>query len=106
MRPSVPPWWAWCPAALSSTSGGVDIPPTHEDYIHRVGRTGRNQSGGDAFAFVSRQDAIQFTAWTGNGLSCPVRQFGGAQTFRVTVDQEELYGCAGHTRRPSGGSGC
>ncbi|MBK5254935.1 MAG: DEAD/DEAH box helicase [Vicinamibacteria bacterium] len=33
-----------------------DIPPTHEDYIHRVGRTGRNQSAGDAFAFVSPEE--------------------------------------------------
>ncbi|MBX7186008.1 MAG: DEAD/DEAH box helicase, partial [Vicinamibacteria bacterium] len=33
-----------------------DIPPTHEDYIHRVGRTGRNQSQGDAFAFVSPEE--------------------------------------------------
>ena len=33
-----------------------DIPPTHEDYIHRVGRTGRNQLGGDAFAFVSPEE--------------------------------------------------
>ena len=30
-----------------------DIPPSPEDYIHRVGRTGRNQSQGDAFAFFS-----------------------------------------------------
>jgi ATP-dependent RNA helicase RhlE len=33
-----------------------DIPPAHEDYIHRVGRTGRNQSTGDAFAFVSPEE--------------------------------------------------
>jgi len=33
-----------------------DIPPTPEDYIHRVGRTGRNQSQGDAFAFVSPEE--------------------------------------------------
>ncbi len=33
-----------------------DIPPTHEDYIHRVGRTGRNQTQGDAFAFVSPEE--------------------------------------------------
>jgi ATP-dependent RNA helicase RhlE len=33
-----------------------DIPPTHEDYIHRVGRTGRNQAAGDAFAFVSPEE--------------------------------------------------
>ncbi len=33
-----------------------DIPPTHEDYIHRVGRTGRNELQGDAFAFVSPEE--------------------------------------------------
>ena len=33
-----------------------DIPPTHEAYIHRVGRTGRNQAQGDAFAFVPLEE--------------------------------------------------
>ena len=30
-----------------------DIPPTSEDYIHRVGRTGRADAVGDAFTFVT-----------------------------------------------------
>ncbi len=33
-----------------------DVPLVPEDYIHRVGRTGRNQSQGDAFAFVSPEE--------------------------------------------------
>ena len=33
-----------------------DIPPTHEDYIHRVGRTGRNELQGEAFAFVAPEE--------------------------------------------------
>src|SRR3712207_9474482 len=30
-----------------------DVPPAPEDYIHRVGRTGRAEMTGDAFTFVS-----------------------------------------------------
>jgi len=33
-----------------------DIPPTSEDYIHRVGRTARAQSEGDAITFVAPTD--------------------------------------------------
>ena len=33
-----------------------DVPPVPEDYIHRVGRTGRAAMTGDAFTFVSRDE--------------------------------------------------
>jgi ATP-dependent RNA helicase RhlE len=33
-----------------------DVPKAPEDYIHRVGRTGRAQATGDAFTFVSRDE--------------------------------------------------
>ena len=33
-----------------------DVPVVPEDYIHRVGRTGRAEKIGDAFTFVSRQE--------------------------------------------------
>ena len=33
-----------------------DVPPAAEDYIHRVGRTGRAELTGDAFTFVSREE--------------------------------------------------
>jgi ATP-dependent RNA helicase RhlE len=33
-----------------------DVPPAAEDYIHRVGRTGRADATGDAFTFVSPQE--------------------------------------------------
>jgi ATP-dependent RNA helicase RhlE len=33
-----------------------DIPPTPEDYIHRVGRTGRAEMTGEAFTFVSPEE--------------------------------------------------
>lgn len=34
----------------------VDCPPAAEDYIHRVGRTGRAAATGDAFTFVSQDE--------------------------------------------------
>ena len=34
-----------------------DFPPQPEDYVHRIGRTGRAQAIGDAISFVTREDA-------------------------------------------------
>jgi ATP-dependent RNA helicase RhlE len=34
-----------------------DVPTAPEDYIHRVGRTGRASATGDAFTFVSREES-------------------------------------------------
>lgn len=33
-----------------------DFPPHHEDYIHRIGRTGRAQAIGEAISFVTSED--------------------------------------------------
>lgn len=33
-----------------------DFPPHHEDYVHRIGRTGRAKAAGEAISFVSRED--------------------------------------------------
>jgi len=35
-----------------------DIPNSHEDYIHRIGRTARASATGDAITFVSPQDSV------------------------------------------------
>jgi ATP-dependent RNA helicase RhlE len=34
-----------------------DVPENPEDYVHRIGRTGRAQAVGDAFTLVTREDA-------------------------------------------------
>ena len=34
-----------------------DFPPQPEDYVHRIGRTGRAQAIGDAISFVTHEDA-------------------------------------------------
>ncbi len=33
-----------------------DFPPQPEDYVHRIGRTGRAQAIGDAISFVTHED--------------------------------------------------
>ena len=39
-----------------------DVPATPEDYIHRVGRTGRADATGDAYTFVTPDDRSQLQA--------------------------------------------
>ncbi len=39
-----------------------DIPPTADDYIHRIGRTARAEAEGDAFTFVSPADHLPLEA--------------------------------------------
>ena len=36
-----------------------DVPPAPEDYIHRVGRTGRAEMSGEAFTFVSPEEEAE-----------------------------------------------
>jgi ATP-dependent RNA helicase RhlE len=39
-----------------------DVPAVPDDYIHRVGRTGRAELTGDAFTFVSREEEVDLRA--------------------------------------------
>ncbi|MCP4545013.1 MAG: DEAD/DEAH box helicase [bacterium] len=38
-----------------------DMPATVDDYIHRIGRTGRAANTGDAFTFVTHEDLLKVT---------------------------------------------
>jgi len=39
-----------------------DVPQHPEDYVHRIGRTGRAQQTGDAFTFVTREEMSKLAA--------------------------------------------
>jgi superfamily II DNA/RNA helicase len=41
-----------------------DLPEQREDYIHRIGRTGRNGSSGEAITFVTPEDRREWQALT------------------------------------------
>jgi ATP-dependent RNA helicase RhlE len=53
-----------------------DVPTVPEDYIHRVGRTGRASATGDAFTFVSREE---------HGDLAQIERAVGKQLPRVTL---------------------
>jgi len=48
-----------------------DVPPTPEDYVHRIGRTGRAHHSGDAFTLVTEddvRDARSIERFIGTGI--------------------------------------
>jgi ATP-dependent RNA helicase RhlE len=60
-----------------------DFPPATEDYIHRIGRTGRAQAEGDAISFITEDDRDALRAlerFTGKKIERKV-----AQSFDLTA---------------------
>ncbi len=84
-----------------------DTPTYAEDYIHRIGRTGRAEATGDAITFVSREERImlkriesftgmRFHLETANGERLPDRTF---QARQANAQQAHRSGGPG---RPDG----
>jgi ATP-dependent RNA helicase RhlE len=92
-----------------------DVPGQPEDYIHRVGRTGRAEATGEAFTFVSREEEEDLRA---------IERVVGKPLPRVTVPDFDYgaaappkqagergggggggHGGGGGGRRPHGGGG-
>lgn len=75
-----------------------DFPPHHEDYVHRIGRTGRAKAVGEAISFVSREDEDAVRAlerFTRRGIP---RQ--KAEGFDYTAPAPPRDKVAGGSRRP------
>ena len=68
-----------------------DVPHTPEDYVHRIGRTGRVDAVGDAFTLMSADEQKQFAA---------VERFLGRVVPRVTLPD---FDYKGRGTEPSGG---
>jgi ATP-dependent RNA helicase RhlE len=65
-----------------------DFPPQPEDYVHRIGRTGRAQAVGDAISFVTSEDHAALRAlekFISRGI--PRKQ---AQDFDYTEEKEPV----------------
>ena len=82
-----------------------DFPPHAEDYVHRIGRTGRAQAVGDAISFVTAEDQAAVRAlerFIGRGL---VRK--KPEGFDVTAPappaSQERPRSPGRTASPRGG---
>ncbi len=68
-----------------------DFPPQPEDYVHRIGRTGRAQAIGDAISFVTPDDAANLRAlerFIGRGI--PRRSVSGAEVARPVVERTKI----------------
>jgi len=75
-----------------------DFPPHHEDYVHRIGRTGRAKAVGEAISFVSREDEDAVRAlerFTRRGI--PRHK---AEGFDYTAPAPPRERGAGGNRRP------
>lgn len=62
-----------------------DVPGTFDDYVHRIGRTGRANESGDAITFVSPQDGKELGAIeTALGKVLPRTEWEGSVSVRST----------------------
>jgi ATP-dependent RNA helicase RhlE len=78
-----------------------DIPPTAEDYLHRIGRTARAETEGDAITFVSPEEHGPLRVIeSALGKNIPRAEYEGAppvlSLFRVPTTEKRTNG----SRRP------
>jgi ATP-dependent RNA helicase RhlE len=59
-----------------------DVPQHPEDYVHRIGRTGRAQAAGDAFTLMVAEDAQHMYA---------IERFIGQKIPRVKLDNYSYH---------------
>jgi len=80
-----------------------DFPPQPEDYVHRIGRTGRAQAIGDAISFVSHDemdDLRRLEKFLGRGIARRKLEGFVANTPHPVVADDRAPGLA---NRPPGG---
>jgi superfamily II DNA/RNA helicase len=65
-----------------------DFPMHPEDYVHRIGRTGRANAVGDAISFITQEDHGRFALWSG---SSGVALSGSAQKFRLQLTSPRAH---------------
>jgi ATP-dependent RNA helicase RhlE len=78
-----------------------DFPMQSEDYVHRIGRTGRAHAVGDAISFVTPEDQGDLRAlerFIGRGI---VRK--RAEGFNYTAAPSPTFGAEERERRPQQG---
>ena len=63
-----------------------DLPETSENYVHRVGRTGRGSQKGQAFSFCSAEEKEMLTEIE-NNLGKPIQRMVISKSdYRYTMD--------------------
>ena len=79
-----------------------DVPKTFDDYVHRIGRTGRANAAGDAITFISPQDIKEFGAIeNGLGRQLPQEEWDGAvKVLSLFKPAQSTVARKGASRRP------
>jgi len=78
-----------------------DLPKTFEDYVHRIGRTGRASATGDAVTFVAPEESKELAIIErGLGRSIDRAEWAGSVHVASHADRQESSG----QRRPARGS--
>ncbi|HRK33560.1 MAG TPA: DEAD/DEAH box helicase, partial [Candidatus Hydrogenedentes bacterium] len=78
-----------------------DIPPTAEDYIHRIGRTARAQAEGDAITFVSPNEHTALeTIERALGKNLPREEWDGAPPVLSLFQPKDAAKAKPGPRRP------
>ena len=76
-----------------------DFPPNHEDYVHRIGRTGRAKAVGEAISFITREDEDALRALERfTRRSVPRQKAEGFDYSAAALPREE--GRGGQRRQP------
>ena len=73
-----------------------DVPEKPEDYVHRIGRTGRAQAVGDAFTLVTPENA---------GDICDIQRFIGAKIPELKLEGFPYRAFVARTQEPPRGGG-
>ena len=88
-----------------------DVPENPEDYVHRIGRTGRAQAVGDAFTLATPEnngdvrDIERFIGQEIPKLKLAGFDYKAASSFPKRPEQQPRGGNRGGPRRSSGGGG-
>jgi ATP-dependent RNA helicase RhlE len=82
-----------------------DVPKTSEEYVHRIGRTGRASNSGDAITFVSPDEFMELRAIEhGLGKNLPRKEWAGAvPVVSLYTPESEAAKSGGLTHKPRRG---
>jgi ATP-dependent RNA helicase RhlE len=86
-----------------------DVPQHPDDYVHRIGRTGRAQAEGDAFTLMTAEEAPDVTAierFIGQSIArVKLPDFKYVYSLALDDKQKHLVGKAGNIRGGRSGKG-
>jgi ATP-dependent RNA helicase RhlE len=82
-----------------------DVPMFPEDYVHRIGRTGRAEATGDAITFVSQEEVLQLQKIERFISRTFKAEYYGGFEYKPRIGLTAIPGASGKGGRAGGGKG-